>query len=233
LADGNPYGIKDYRVFWDYFYPDYNCPHNVERLGRVGDGGKWVCGIPQLIRRGKDCIVYSYGIANDPSFEEDLLKRTDCSVHLYDHTIDTTKIKLPNDYPARATMSKLGLGVKNTEQLKTLKSEMDARGHTFIDVLKIDIERAEFAALDQILSDFNNELPCGQLLIEFHLGGLPQKTLFKSFKAFWEKLEAAGLRAFRNEPNWYVFAMRKTKVDPAYYEYSFLNVKANHAVLHA
>lgn len=38
------------------------------------------------------------------------------------------------------------------------------------DILKIDIEFAEFTSLTSFLDDFkNHELPCGQLLIELHL----------------------------------------------------------------
>ena len=50
---------------WDWFNPDYVCP-SMERVGRVGDGGKWMCDLEALRRRPKDlgrpCIVYAFGV---------------------------------------------------------------------------------------------------------------------------------------------------------------------------
>lgn len=49
----------------------------------VGDGGKWVCGLEALKRRrerGQPCIVYSFGVNTDTSFEEELVNRTHCQV---------------------------------------------------------------------------------------------------------------------------------------------------------
>lgn len=50
--------------FWpfagDFFLPAFSCPHELERIGALGDGGKWVCGLSQLQEK-EDCIVYSVG----------------------------------------------------------------------------------------------------------------------------------------------------------------------------
>ena len=48
------------RVSGDYFTAAFNCPHEVERHGALGDGGKWVCGLSRLARK-PDCVVYSFG----------------------------------------------------------------------------------------------------------------------------------------------------------------------------
>jgi hypothetical protein len=44
----------------DFFPPAFFCPHELERVGDLGDGGKWVCGISQLQEK-EDCVVYSIG----------------------------------------------------------------------------------------------------------------------------------------------------------------------------
>ena len=50
----------------DFFPPIYNCPHELDRLGALGDGGKWMCGILR-IQDKPDCVIYSFGTSS-PSF---------------------------------------------------------------------------------------------------------------------------------------------------------------------
>jgi len=44
----------------DFFIASFQCPHHVERIGALGDGGKWVCGVERLARQ-KKCVIYSFG----------------------------------------------------------------------------------------------------------------------------------------------------------------------------
>ncbi|KAH9061855.1 methyltransferase domain-containing protein [Lactarius vividus] len=70
---------------WDFFPPAFSCPHELERIGALGDGGKWVCGLSQLQDK-EDCIVYSVGSPADASFEAELLARTrHCQLFVFDH----------------------------------------------------------------------------------------------------------------------------------------------------
>lgn len=46
----------------------YTCPHVQERIGRLGEGGKFICGI-DAIAKVKDCVVYSFGVNTESSFE--------------------------------------------------------------------------------------------------------------------------------------------------------------------
>jgi len=73
-------------------------------------------------------------------------------------------------------------------------------GHTFIDILKIDIEGGEFDSLASFLtSHADGELPIGQLQLEIHAWGGRER--FAYFVKWWDSLEAAGLRPFWTEPN--------------------------------
>jgi Methyltransferase FkbM domain len=73
-------------------------------------------------------------------------------------------------------------------------------GHTFIDILKIDIEGGEFDALTPfITAHAEGVLPVGQLQLEIHASGGHER--FEYFNSWWESLEAAGLRPFWTEPN--------------------------------
>ena len=74
-------------------------------------------------------------------------------------------------------------------------------GHTFIDILKIDIEGWEFDALTAFLDALpeGEVLPVGQLQIEIH--AWKGREDLKYFSHWWAALEAAGLRPFWKEPN--------------------------------
>ena len=81
-------------------------------------------------------------------------------------------------------------------------------GHTFIDVLKIDIEGDEFDALTTFLQahkptgpSSTTTLPIGQLQLELHAWGDYVFGKFAYFHDWWVSLEAAGLRPFWTEAN--------------------------------
>ena len=44
----------------DFFLPSFRCPHSVERVGVMGDGGKWLCGLERIVPK-KKCVMYSFG----------------------------------------------------------------------------------------------------------------------------------------------------------------------------
>lgn len=53
------------------------------RIGRVADGGKWICN-PYCIHG--DCVIYSIGVYNDISFESELRKLVgpSCKIRIAD-----------------------------------------------------------------------------------------------------------------------------------------------------
>jgi hypothetical protein len=59
-----PYSI------WDFFPASWSCPHEMERIGRLGDGGKWVCGFSlfEKLPKEKKCVVYSFGVQEESSY---------------------------------------------------------------------------------------------------------------------------------------------------------------------
>jgi hypothetical protein len=75
---------------------------------------------------------------------------------------------------------------------------VSSSGHEFIDILKVDVEAAEFDALTSFVNTHTHgDLPIGQMQLEIHAFGLN----FDFFLGWWEALEAAGLRPFNLEPN--------------------------------
>jgi hypothetical protein len=47
----------------DFFIATFQCPHRVERIGTLGDGGKWVCGVDRVAKQDK-CVIYSFGLSS-------------------------------------------------------------------------------------------------------------------------------------------------------------------------
>ena len=76
--------IRQPGLFYQNNYePDFVCQHE-QRIGQLGDGGKWVCD-PHRISGQKDCLVYSVGSNNDFSFEKSILE--DIGQHCEIHTV--------------------------------------------------------------------------------------------------------------------------------------------------
>lgn len=218
-------------TFWNYFPPTMSCPFPSTRVGYLGDGGKWICGLGQIARK-PNCLIYSFGVGEDSSFEDELLSTTNCSVFAFDPTV--TGINLDKDkYPGRVHFHRIGLGVSesNSSRIRSLKEIMTERGHSWIDILKVDVEGAEFAAFEQIFADYSAGLPFGALIMELHLTeDGAWKTREEERKQFgyvwgwWRKLEKLGLRAWMSEVN-SLFNYRSKIVKPWLIEYSYINVK--------
>jgi hypothetical protein len=50
----------------------YSCPYEMERIGRMGDGGEWACGMSlyEEIPAEKPCVIYSLGVRTELGFGE-------------------------------------------------------------------------------------------------------------------------------------------------------------------
>ncbi len=139
-------------------------------------------------------IVYSIGIGDDVSFDLSLIDRYGVNVYAYDPTPESiewvARQKLPDTFHFYGkglahydgvahfyrhkketnichSMSLRKETVQNAieapvERLKTLCKE---NNHTEIDLLKMDIEGAEYEVLDDILQ---SDIKIGQILVEFH-----------------------------------------------------------------
>ncbi|KXN83207.1 hypothetical protein AN958_01721 [Leucoagaricus sp. SymC.cos] len=220
---------------WDFFPAAFNCPHEIERHGALGDGGKWVCGLSRVYNK-PDCVVYSFGINYESSFEAEILRNTNyCEIWGYDYSVKSFGPEIPKESLHRAHFKAYGLsgedkhGPEDDPPMYTLDTLMKMNGHDFIDILKIDIESWEFVTLATMIKPYlqsGKPLPFGQLQIELHLW----HKSFEEILEWWEILEEAGLRPFWTEPNLvYLNFNRESTSDLA--EYSFLNVKGNNVFI--
>jgi len=207
----------------------------------LGDGGKWVCGLSKLAVKS-DCTIYSFGINDESSFEAGLLEKTQhCQVWGYDFSVSDfgPEIRELPYLKSRSHFHPFGLSSVDDPNgdppMYTLQSLMKHNGHKFIDLLKIDVEGAEFPALRALMKAYKGQpLPFGQLQLEIHADrqpGVVDEDRFTEFLKWWEELEHAGLRPFWTEPN-LVFVNINRGAPPALAEYSFINVKADHDILY-
>eukprot|EP00656_Telonema_subtile_P013802 TRINITY_DN17016_c0_g1_i2.p1 TRINITY_DN17016_c0_g1~~TRINITY_DN17016_c0_g1_i2.p1 ORF type:complete len:1094 (+),score=263.27 TRINITY_DN17016_c0_g1_i2:74-3355(+) len=200
----DPWDIPNGRYIWDWFSPDFVCP-TMERMGRLGDGGKWICH-PDRLPEKSDCVVYSFGVRDDVTFEQEIIERSGqrCEVHAFDPSVGglpqyakhTPKLHFHKAALAAHTGSNKLWPVANS-----LHGHMERLGHTHVDVLKIDCEGCEWEVFEALLES-DSALPFSQLLIELHLGNATstegmRENMFRLF----EGLEALGFRAFAREIN--------------------------------
>jgi hypothetical protein len=211
----------------------FNCPHSIIRIGRLGDGGKWLCGLEKHldlpksrkssvtdlsltpaasipvggkgevgeIGRQPGCIIYSFGIQIESSFEDELLKRTpNCQIWGYDFSVTKFGPQLHEiEAAGRAHFTQAGIaGTTDTERnpaFYSIQDLMAMNGHDHIDILKMDIEGYEFESMNSLIKHFTSqglEIPISQFLVEIHLD--PGRIGTDDFLTWWELLENAGFR---------------------------------------
>lgn len=201
--------------------------------------GKAVCGLSR-IQSQPDCVIYSVGINHDSSFEAALLGRTSgCSLWGFDNSMNGfgPQVQAAPALLRRTHFEAIGLVGADTHRpndrhkMYTLEGLLASNGHTFVDILKIDIEGWEFDVLEAFIRPYVERgapLPFGQLQLEIHAW---HKT-FPEMLQWWELLEAAGLRPFSAEANLaYVNYDRGSKAHIM--EYSFLNIKGDNAFINS
>lgn len=234
----NPHNHADVtKWIWDFFPPSFNCPLK-ERFGRqrtMGDGGKWVCGAETLMQR-PGCVVYSFGSNGETEFEEAVLATTHCEVHVFDPTLSPqalSKLKKlrgiqfypiglgPKDQQVQMSDTKMTMGNRREEpmNIQTLQTIMRNLNHTWVDVLKVDIEGFEYATLQKWMQNSKDGFPVTQLLVEFHYWREASRTLPQDILATMKALTSNNLRVFSTEPNWWW-----TNNGHDFIEYSFLHV---------
>jgi FkbM family methyltransferase len=168
----------------------------------------------------KDSTVYCVGVGEDISFDLGLISRFGCTVHAMDPTPRSIQYVREQKPPEQFRMHEWGLAARDgqvtfyppenprhvshtflarketehlaiTVQVLSLGTIMNRLGHIKLDLLKIDIEGAEYEVIDDIVA---RNYPITQLLIEFH-HRFPQVGNSKTVEAI-RKLNDAGYKIF-------------------------------------
>ena len=169
------------------------------------DGQKAVCLDAPVRPPADNCIVYSFGIFNEWSFDE-TMEKYGCRVFAFDPSMNVND----HNHTNRIHFFNLGLGNRdyanvNKWTLKTLSSiyEMLAPYHgkdAVIDYLKMDVEFAEWDAIPQIISS-GMLAKVRQLGVEFHL--LKHETLsyYRNLVRIIKSIEDTGMVRFDSKQN--------------------------------
>ena len=195
----------------------YPCIAGMQPIGADTDldGHKFTCGIQNIVGAP---IVYSFGSFGVQGFEGELLKvRPDAKIFIYE-IMGEERLPPKEKRDPRITYIPIGLGgvkdehfeIPQGSEVQSMRDLMKMNGHTYIDILKMDVEGFEFpwikAEGDLILPNV------GQFLVEVHIRR-DNSMKFKMLHSmgltrmkddsvhFVEIAEKSGLRLFMKEPN--------------------------------
>ncbi|XP_046555730.1 probable methyltransferase-like protein 24 [Haliotis rubra] len=172
------------------------------RMGKLGDGGWEICDDPGY-RPVKNCIVYSFGINNDFSFDDDTAKNYECNVFAFDPSMNQAS------YQRSPRVRFLRIGIDGRDYKKaawdmlTLTSMKKMLNHTgrVIDVLKMDVERSEWPSIPNMVS--SGELSkVRQFLVEYHGACSDRNDCINRLKIL-KDVHDAGFRKFYVHKNHY------------------------------
>lgn len=174
--------------------------------------------VPDRIR--PDSVVYSFGIGEDISFDLGMIERFGVTVHAFDPTPRSLAWVAGHTPPPRLVVHPFGLAdhdgqasfappvnpehVSHTMldchsasgphidlEVKRLSTVMQELGHDRVEILKMDIEGAEYGVIEDFI---DTRIPISQILLEYHhhLPGVPLLRTERSLR----RLNAAGYRIF-------------------------------------
>ena len=162
------------------YNPNYPCFLGEQVAGHVDitDGNKWVCGLSHIghgfenidnpDRKNHSCIIYSIGSRNNFQFEESILQNA--PKHCQVHTFDPYSIYDHAPYHTRFHFHQIGVDYRDyvttdNRHFQTIPDIMKSLNHQHIDILKIDVEGAEWPVFTK-LNFSSNTWPIGQIQIE-------------------------------------------------------------------
>lgn len=179
------------------------------------DGAAWTF-CPSVLK--SDSIVYSFGVGNDISFDLEMIAKLGLKVHAFDPTPRVVEwisqqilpsnfyfhpfglaamdgevsFKVPvNPNKISHSMVRDGLELSDKVIVNSLSSCMARLGNKSIDLLKMDIEGAEYEVIESLS---RSSIRPKQLLVEFH-HRWPEVGIDRSRKAI-KTLKEMGYRCF-------------------------------------
>jgi FkbM family methyltransferase len=178
--------------------------------------------------------IYSFGIGEDASFDTEVIRHYGAEVHAFDPTPKSLDWVKKQSWPAKFHFHPIGIGASDRVaaffppenpghvshsilergsaasaiqvKLQRLATIAEKLGHREIEILKMDIEGAEYEVVDDLVK--TPEVRIRQILVEFHhfFPGIAVEATDTAIR----QLDAAGYRVFN--------------VSKRGYEYSFIRL---------
>ncbi|KAL3780118.1 hypothetical protein ACHAW5_005756 [Stephanodiscus triporus] len=194
-AKGDPSdaSVGPFAWYQENYEPEFSCRHE-QRVGRKGDGGKWVCDPHRIeLKGGGDCLVYSVGSSGDASFEAAILDdiSSGCEIHVFDFGDFAQTVADQTGHSPNVHYHQWGLSSRTEGRYKSFTDTLSELGHVnrTIDVFKIDCEGCE---LDTYQAWLEAPVKLQQILVEIHKHGAVD---------MFQSLHDAGYAIFHKEPN--------------------------------
>lgn len=225
----------------DYFsWPNHSSCGLIKEFGGVVvdpptgmDGQKAVCMDRSVAPRPMNCLVYSFGINNEWSFDE-AMEDYGCQVLAFDPSMNVDD----HDHSAGIHFYNIGIGGAddfNEERnwtiraLSTIYTTLASarHGRVPIDYLKMDVEIAEIYALPQIIESkmLDNVRQMG---VEIHLTSDPSLEELRTMVKILRAVELEGMVRFDSKYNpWSKGNLTRHKLTDVYlaYEIAWYNSK--------
>ncbi|KAL7563646.1 hypothetical protein ACA910_013382 [Epithemia clementina (nom. ined.)] len=194
--------------FQNNYEPEISCRHE-QRIGKLGDGGKWVCD-PYRIAEKPDCLVYSVGSNNDFSFEEEVFATigSHCEIHTFDpadYSAQAAKLRRQMLKLSRRKMNlhyhKWGIAGENQgDQYLTVNETVHRLGHVGrkVDIFKIDCEGCELTTFNTWIG-LHDTIQIMQVLVEVH--ATSYRYIDPGTEEFFEGMKKEGYAIFHKEAN--------------------------------
>jgi FkbM family methyltransferase len=191
------------------------------------------CFIPPPPPHDEKVIVYSCGVGEDVSFDTEVMNDYDCIIFAFDPTPKSIEWVKEQNFPKNFVFTPCGIGGKTedqhlylsntsldisssvyvhdytsnndyiTVQMKSLEDIASEYHHTYIDILKMDIEGSEF----DVIKNLPRNVIFGQIVVEFH-----ERFLKNGKRVLKESIKSL------KKNGYYCFAVSEQG-----YEYSFIN----------
>ncbi|XP_042860018.1 uncharacterized protein LOC122245938 [Penaeus japonicus] len=152
---------------------------------------KWVCMDQRYNIRAGNCTIYSFGIAADWTFDDDMDKRFNCKVYCFDHTNGQRDHERSGNIKFYAT----GISSVKKAHVDRYINILKRLGHenSTIDYLKIDVEGAELQFFEDVFYRTPQVLKnIKQIGMEIHIER--SKTRMKQYWKYFQLLECFGFK---------------------------------------
>lgn len=192
-------GIKSTKssdLYFKYLQTTQIFCQNIFRMGQIVDGGWDVCH-DHMVKYTQPCIVYSFGVSGDLTFDDEVSETYHCDVFSF----DPTTVFPTHQHGPNVWFYRIGIGNKHEKfragYVAPLQELREMHNHTSspIAILKIDVEGAEWPSLPNMIETRQLE-DVAQLYLEFHGQGDKENEL-----VVLKMLYDAGFRIFWFHPN--------------------------------